>query len=81
MAADLFAGQPVSLQDMLGCARRELAMRERAYPGWVARKRMTQEKADQELRYMRAIVTHFEQAVPVAALAAQQRRKTLSIRA
>lgn len=63
MVTDLFAGQAVTLQEMLGCARREYAMRERAYPGWVERKRMTQEKADLELRYMAAIVRHFETLV------------------
>jgi hypothetical protein len=61
--ADLFAEDTVSLQDMLGCARRELSMREKAYPGWVARGRMTQDKADVEMRYMAAIVRHFETLV------------------
>jgi hypothetical protein len=63
MVSDLFAGEPVTLQDMLGCARRELHMRESVYPRWVASGKLKQEKADQELRLMRAIVAHFEDQV------------------
>jgi hypothetical protein len=58
--ADLFGDQPVSLQDMLGCARREVEMRERVYPRWVALSKMTQERSIQELRFMRAIVRYLE---------------------
>lgn len=60
MMADLFAKEPVSLQDMLGCARRELAMRKKVYPGWVLRGKMERDEADKELRFMEAIVAHFE---------------------
>jgi hypothetical protein len=59
---DLF-GDAVGLQDMLACARRELAMRERVYPRWVATNKMTKAAAERELRVMRAIVAHFETAV------------------
>jgi hypothetical protein len=58
--ADLFWSQPVTLADMLGCAKRELAMRENVYPRWVAAGKMTQQKADLELRYMRAIVSYLD---------------------
>jgi hypothetical protein len=78
--ADLFAGDAVSLQEMLGCARRELAMREKAYPGWIARGRMTKDKSDQELRVMGAIVKHFERLVADGMDTLQPRRPTLSIK-
>lgn len=46
----------VDLDELLGCARRELALRERVYPKWVAKGSMTQTKADRELEGMRGIV-------------------------
>jgi hypothetical protein len=61
--ADLFAGDEPTLQDMLGCARREVAMRESVYPRWVASGKLKQDKADLELRLMRGIVAHLEEAV------------------
>lgn len=60
--ADLFAGQPPSLQDMLGCARRELGMRRKVYPRWVAKGTMTRGAAEREIAVMEAIVDHFERA-------------------
>jgi hypothetical protein len=46
------------MDDMIGCAKRELLMRKRVYPRWVADDRMTQEKADQEIAFMAAILEH-----------------------
>ena len=43
------------LPDQLESARRELAMRDRVYPKWVASKRMTQQQADHELACMESI--------------------------
>ncbi len=57
---DLFADKPASLEDMLGCARRELKMRRRAYPRWIALGKMTAEEAERETTIMEAIVAHFE---------------------
>jgi hypothetical protein len=48
----------VSLDDMIGCAKRELALRQRAYPKWVANGRMNQDKADKEIAFMGAILNH-----------------------
>jgi hypothetical protein len=48
----------VSMDDMIGCAKRELLMRKRVYPRWVADDRMTQEKADKEIAFMAAILEH-----------------------
>lgn len=57
--ADLF-GDPtpddVSLADQIACVKREIAMRERAYPRWVESERMTQAQADRELLSMRAVL-------------------------
>jgi hypothetical protein len=41
--------------EQLRCVRREIAMRERVYPRWVADRKMTQQKADFELTVMRAV--------------------------
>lgn len=49
---------------MLACARRELALRKNVYPGWVNAKRMTAFKAEDEIRYMDAIVRFLEKQQP-----------------
>jgi hypothetical protein len=45
---------PVPLPAQIACIEREIAMRERVYPNWVASGRMSQAKADAELLAMRA---------------------------
>jgi hypothetical protein len=54
--ADLFPGSPpaVSLTRQVECLERELRMRERTYPRWVAAGKMSQSKADEELAAMQA---------------------------
>jgi hypothetical protein len=52
----------VSYDDMIACAKRELAMRKRVYPRWVADDRMTQDKADKEIAHMTAILEHLLKA-------------------
>lgn len=47
---------PITLADQLAAVRREIAMRERAYPRFVANGKLTQAKADHELAAMRAIL-------------------------
>jgi hypothetical protein len=44
-----------TIDDLIRCAERELAMRERVYPHQVAAGRMRQVIADRELGLMRAI--------------------------
>lgn len=44
----------VTLEQQIACLRRELALRERVYPKWVASGRMTPVGADRELDAMRA---------------------------
>lgn len=51
---------PPSLADQIQSVKREIAMRERVYPHWVADKRMTQRKADDELVAMRAVLKTLE---------------------
>ena len=46
----------VSLEVQLACVRREISMRERVYPRWVATEKMTQKKADEEIAAMRAVL-------------------------
>lgn len=49
-----------TLDQMIACAVRELAMRRRAYPRWVGQQRLTQEKADHEIACMEAIARHLQ---------------------
>jgi hypothetical protein len=46
----------VNLNDLLGCARRELELRQRVYPKWVAKGTMKEAKAEQEIALQRTIV-------------------------
>lgn len=41
--------------ELLECVDRELRMRSRVYPSWVARGRLKQETADREIARMRAV--------------------------
>lgn len=50
----------ISLQKQLACARRELALRTRVYPRWVATEKMTEDAARRELDGMAAIVQTLE---------------------
>jgi hypothetical protein len=57
--ADLFpAATPadVSLPDQIACVEREIRMRERVYPRWVAIGKLTQDAADREILCMRAVL-------------------------
>jgi hypothetical protein len=45
-----------SIADQIACVRREIGMRERVYPKWVAGGRMKQDAADRELAAMRAVL-------------------------
>ena len=50
----------IPLADQITCVRREIAMRRRVYPRWVALKRMTQEDADAEIARMEAVLATLE---------------------
>lgn len=50
----------VPIEHQVACVQREISMRERVYPRWVADHRMTQKKADEELAAMRAVLLTLE---------------------
>lgn len=52
------------IEEKLACAERELALRQRAYPRWVAIGRMSQAEADREIAIMAAIVDDYRAQVP-----------------
>jgi hypothetical protein len=45
-----------TLEEQIAAVRRELALRERVYPRFVANRQMTKAKADYELETMRAVL-------------------------
>lgn len=45
----------LSLDVQIACVRRELALRQRAYPKWVDAKRMKQDEADREIAIMQSV--------------------------
>lgn len=62
-----------TIDEQIACLKREVHMRERLYPRWVAMQKMTQPKADSELGAMRAALATLER-VSVAAHEAELRR-------
>lgn len=53
-----------SLVDWLTCLRRELAMRRRVYPKFIAQGRMTQQDADHEIGCMQSLHDHLAAQLP-----------------
>ena len=53
---------PYTAAEKLACAERELKMRVRVYPRWVAGGKMSQAKADAEIAIMREIVADYAKA-------------------
>lgn len=45
----------ITIDEQIACVRRELAMRQRVYPKWVAGGKMKQPDADKELERMQAV--------------------------
>jgi hypothetical protein len=58
----------ITAQDKLACVQRELAMRRKLYPRWVAEEKMTQQKSDREIAIMEAIVKDCEANVELERL-------------
>lgn len=54
--SDLFPDAPIPLPAQIAAVEREIAMRRRVYPGWVAARKMTQTKADAEIRAMETVL-------------------------
>ena len=50
--AELF---PITRGEMLAESEREVALRKRVYPRWVADKKLTQAKADRQIAVMEAV--------------------------
>lgn len=46
----------MTLDQQIACVKREIALRERVYPGWVSKGSMKQEKADHEIAAMKAVL-------------------------
>ena len=46
----------ISITRQIQCVEREIAMRQKVYPGQVARGRMFQEQADNEIAAMKAVL-------------------------
>lgn len=51
-------------RELVQCAEREVSMRERVYPGWTARGKMTHERAQTEIAKMRAIAEFLREHAP-----------------
>lgn len=51
----------ITIDAMIKCIEREIAMRERVYPRWVESKKMSQEKADDEIQIMKAVLDRLKQ--------------------
>jgi hypothetical protein len=47
---------PVPLADQIRCVGRELGLRRRVYPKWIASGRMKQDDADREIAAMEAVL-------------------------
>lgn len=52
---DMFATAPIPIAAQIACVEREIAMRLRVYPRWVAVGKMTQAKADSEIAAMTVV--------------------------
>lgn len=50
-----------TLEEKIACVKRELAMRERAYPRWVDAGKMSDHKATREIMLMKAILADYEE--------------------
>jgi hypothetical protein len=64
MMAELF---PISVQEMIREVEREIMLRRRVYPGWVAAKRLSQDKADKQIAIMEAVSRELQNATATAA--------------
>ena len=52
----------ISYDDMIACARRELALRKRVYQRWIDQERMSEPRALHEIACMEAILAHLERS-------------------
>jgi hypothetical protein len=64
---DLFPDAPIPLEAQIACVEREIVMRRRVYPEWIAKRRMTGERAQAEIRAMSAVLKTLRELRPGAA--------------
>ena len=57
MDTDMFPEAPIPLRAQVSCVLREIRMRERVYPRWVADGRMSGEQSKSEIACMYAVLT------------------------
>lgn len=70
------------LSDLVACADRELAMRERVYPVWVEKKKMSDDKAAHETAAMKQIAATLrwlEKWEPVIRSAIERHQKAMAV--
>lgn len=63
MSPGLFPDGPISALEKLHCARRELKLRQRVYPKWVANGRMSEDEAARQIKVMQAILLDYQEQV------------------
>ena len=61
---DLFAGQPIPVEEKIAVIKREVAMRRRVYGNLVAQNRMKQDDADRGIEVMEAILADYQTGGP-----------------
>lgn len=57
-------------QSKLKCIEREIVMRRRVYPRWVALGKMTQEQAEKEIQTMESIANDYRSKISASLFAA-----------
>ena len=58
----------ISSAEKLACLEREIAMRRRVYPKWIASGKLKQEKADREIAVMEAVAADYREARVLASV-------------
>lgn len=58
---EVAAAKDLPIGDLKACVERELAMRKRVYPEWVARKKMSAQQAQKEIRRMLGVLIRIDE--------------------
>lgn len=61
MTDDMFPDEPIDAHQQIECLKREIDLRNKCYPKWVANGRMRQEQADYEIKAMNAALRTLHQ--------------------
>lgn len=59
----------IGIEEQIACAKRELALRQRVYPSFVDRKKITADKATYEIEAMKAVLKTLEAIKDIGAIA------------